>query len=252
MYCPKCGTENKAEDRFCKKCGTALEVVERDFETVDVGRRFCPKCGKRIKISAKFCRHCDRPHPFFNLTRIFFYFFLIISSCLFCFSLIILTAATIDPRTNYISDPWSDPLLIPYIFVFLLSLFILTISICGAHIFRLPKFSTIDFERYSRKRKVKFNSGIFILCLFVWCVIWGGAYLSYELLSTQNDPNDGNCDICGRDYWWRTYGSENTVIHEYCSEHGMIASFFHPIITLRSPDLYIIRKTYENLINTHW
>ena len=58
MYCPKCGTENKAEGRFCKKCGTALEVVEKDVETVEVKNNFCPKCGSEFKDGGKFCGSC--------------------------------------------------------------------------------------------------------------------------------------------------------------------------------------------------
>lgn len=33
MFCPKCGVENQGETRFCRSCGTDLEVVEVALST---------------------------------------------------------------------------------------------------------------------------------------------------------------------------------------------------------------------------
>jgi len=54
QFCPKCGTENKEEGNFCKKCGAALEPVER----VEGRKRFCPKCGVELVEGVKFCSSC--------------------------------------------------------------------------------------------------------------------------------------------------------------------------------------------------
>jgi energy-coupling factor transporter transmembrane protein EcfT len=128
----------------------------------------------------------------------------------------VFTAALLDPREDYISNPWTDPMLIPFYFIIAISVII--VIICAVFLFSFPK------RRYSRK-EVKFNTGIFILCLFIGCIIWGGASFSYDQLSTQNNPNDDHCDICGRRVEW-TWETKDTVIHEYCDEHALIFAFF--------------------------
>ena len=45
--------ENKADAKFCKKCGTLLEVIA-DYctncgERLDHDSEFCSKCGKKVK-----------------------------------------------------------------------------------------------------------------------------------------------------------------------------------------------------------
>lgn len=43
--CPKCGTDNSLDNRFCKKCGQLLRIN-------------CPKCGKLIDSDSIFCSDC--------------------------------------------------------------------------------------------------------------------------------------------------------------------------------------------------
>ncbi|MGI9648669.1 MAG: AAA family ATPase [Acidimicrobiia bacterium] len=45
MHCTNCGTENAADRKFCKECGTALQVV-------------CPSCGTGNDPGDKFCGNC--------------------------------------------------------------------------------------------------------------------------------------------------------------------------------------------------
>ena len=45
MKCPKCQTENPAENKFCRECGAKLLLA-------------CPKCGAEIPPEDKFCGKC--------------------------------------------------------------------------------------------------------------------------------------------------------------------------------------------------
>ena len=45
MTCPSCGSENRAERRFCTECGARLPPV-------------CPACGARIEGPERFCGEC--------------------------------------------------------------------------------------------------------------------------------------------------------------------------------------------------
>lgn len=47
MICSQCGTENKATARFCRYCGSKLEL-----------KRTCPACGSEAGENAKFCKKC--------------------------------------------------------------------------------------------------------------------------------------------------------------------------------------------------
>lgn len=52
VMCVKCGAPNKADDKFCSGCGSALTV-----EVKSEGNN-CPACGASIKEEAKFCMRC--------------------------------------------------------------------------------------------------------------------------------------------------------------------------------------------------
>ncbi|MBN1179013.1 MAG: zinc ribbon domain-containing protein [Anaerolineae bacterium] len=56
MECPKCGFENRADARFCKQCGQALEVLP----TLPPAGVVCPACGATAKPQARFCPRCGK------------------------------------------------------------------------------------------------------------------------------------------------------------------------------------------------
>ena len=45
MKCPKCQFENREGAKFCKECGSKLELA-------------CPECGARFVSPSKFCDEC--------------------------------------------------------------------------------------------------------------------------------------------------------------------------------------------------
>jgi class 3 adenylate cyclase/tetratricopeptide (TPR) repeat protein len=47
MKCPKCQFDNKEEAKFCKKCGTKLELA-------------CPSCGHPYEEDSLFCEQCGQ------------------------------------------------------------------------------------------------------------------------------------------------------------------------------------------------
>lgn len=47
MVCSNCGTDNKETARFCKYCGSKLNL-----------KRTCPACGNIAGENAKFCKKC--------------------------------------------------------------------------------------------------------------------------------------------------------------------------------------------------
>lgn len=46
VMCPKCGTVNEPEARYCASCGTLLQVGK------------CPNCGHQLDPDADFCESC--------------------------------------------------------------------------------------------------------------------------------------------------------------------------------------------------
>lgn len=48
MTCDACGTENRADRKFCKECGSALSVI-------------CAHCGTANDAADKFCGGCGKP-----------------------------------------------------------------------------------------------------------------------------------------------------------------------------------------------
>ena len=62
-YCPVCGTQVDAVDRFCKKCGRDLRVTLPSLpssykEEVEMNSSFCPSCGKPVDFGQSFCNRC--------------------------------------------------------------------------------------------------------------------------------------------------------------------------------------------------
>jgi class 3 adenylate cyclase len=47
VKCPKCQFDNKEEAKFCKKCGTKLELA-------------CPSCGHTYEEDSLFCEQCGQ------------------------------------------------------------------------------------------------------------------------------------------------------------------------------------------------
>lgn len=47
--CGRCGAENDADARFCKRCGVAMAPALA-----------CPSCGHENDADARFCDHCGR------------------------------------------------------------------------------------------------------------------------------------------------------------------------------------------------
>ena len=52
MICPSCGTENRAEARFCVGCGAALARSCPNGHPASAGARFCDVCGAAVDPSA--------------------------------------------------------------------------------------------------------------------------------------------------------------------------------------------------------
>lgn len=49
MQCPKCGTQNPEEAKFCSSCGIRLD-----------GKVACPSCGHECDSEAYFCPSCGK------------------------------------------------------------------------------------------------------------------------------------------------------------------------------------------------
>ncbi|MDF1515461.1 MAG: S8 family serine peptidase, partial [Anaerolineae bacterium] len=50
--CPQCGTVQKMNAKFCRKCGTPLSDIDTP--------RLCPYCNREIKSRSRFCPHCGK------------------------------------------------------------------------------------------------------------------------------------------------------------------------------------------------
>jgi class 3 adenylate cyclase/tetratricopeptide (TPR) repeat protein len=48
VICGRCGTENRAEAKFCRSCGSALGLTCPNGHPVDAGSAFCDECGARV------------------------------------------------------------------------------------------------------------------------------------------------------------------------------------------------------------
>ena len=51
MKCVNCGTENQGDRKFCKECGTVLQVTCAACGTAnDPGDKFCGNCGSALAV----------------------------------------------------------------------------------------------------------------------------------------------------------------------------------------------------------
>src|SRR5271156_5215097 len=54
MTCPACNADNPPENRFCERCGAALEArCPQCKAPVPQGARFCGACGQRLIASGE-------------------------------------------------------------------------------------------------------------------------------------------------------------------------------------------------------
>ncbi len=61
MQCSNCGTENRPEVRFCRKCGYPLAVNSASASQVPDGTMpsvVCSVCGATVKAGGRFCPRC--------------------------------------------------------------------------------------------------------------------------------------------------------------------------------------------------
>lgn len=52
LYCPKCGTQARAGDKFCRKDGARLDMPHctQCSAKLDSGDQFCANCGATVSI----------------------------------------------------------------------------------------------------------------------------------------------------------------------------------------------------------
>lgn len=61
VICSECGTGNKPDDKFCKKCGHGLNDESTKKITVDEKAKnhiYCEKCGARLPLDSDVCVSC--------------------------------------------------------------------------------------------------------------------------------------------------------------------------------------------------
>ncbi len=70
--CPRCGSDNSFEARFCSDCGASL-LPAATGRTVPLGGQVCPNCQTQNPQNVQFCSRCrhqlgneaaPRPQPF--------------------------------------------------------------------------------------------------------------------------------------------------------------------------------------------
>jgi hypothetical protein len=60
MKCPECQFENREDAKFCKECGTNLELACSDCGTVyEMGSKFCDECGLSLAQESQI----EKPDP---------------------------------------------------------------------------------------------------------------------------------------------------------------------------------------------
>lgn len=59
--CLKCGSELKAGQKFCMKCGTPVSTNPKQAAARQMTAAACSKCGNPLKPGQKFCMKCGTP-----------------------------------------------------------------------------------------------------------------------------------------------------------------------------------------------
>ena len=67
QICPNCQQSNRAEAKFCARCGTALPGTVAPAGAASIPAILsaadslpCPQCGKSIGVKAKYCNYCGQ------------------------------------------------------------------------------------------------------------------------------------------------------------------------------------------------
>ncbi len=68
ILCPVCGSPNKKESRFCRKCGTQLRAPEsqsrpaaQPYQPIQNSQTICPCCGTPQDPRQQICSRCGQP-----------------------------------------------------------------------------------------------------------------------------------------------------------------------------------------------
>ena len=56
VTCQSCGSEVDAKSKFCKNCGSKVNVDEEKIDANET--KFCENCGKELKEGTDFCPEC--------------------------------------------------------------------------------------------------------------------------------------------------------------------------------------------------
>jgi tetratricopeptide (TPR) repeat protein len=60
LVCPRCGTQNPSNQKFCGTCGSMLFTEKQ--QAYDQRQRYkCSQCGQEVIQSMKFCATCGKP-----------------------------------------------------------------------------------------------------------------------------------------------------------------------------------------------
>ncbi len=59
MKCPNCGAVASSDDeKFCRKCGTKLEVEVKQASVIPNTKKQCYSCGNSIDSDLRICPYC--------------------------------------------------------------------------------------------------------------------------------------------------------------------------------------------------